>query len=85
MKLYAVVSKAPGGGVVVVSGLHGPMPLFCTSKDLSAKLINVAQQAAANSNDPELLYGIDLVEFEAVNRSPIEITTKTKGETNAKH
>lgn len=85
MKLYAVISKAPDGGIVVVGGPAGPMPLFCLKKELSVNLVGIAQQAAANSNDPELDYGIDLVEFEAVNRSPIEITTKAKGETNAKH
>lgn len=86
MKLYAVISKAPDGGIVVVSDpISGtPRPLVCTGDKLSSMLVKLAQAAASNSNDPELDYGIDLVEFEAVNRSPIEIT-KAKGETNAKH
>lgn len=47
MKLYAVISKAPDGGIVVVSDpISGtPRPLVCTGDKLSSMLVKLAQAA----------------------------------------
>lgn len=80
MKLWAVMSKAPNGGVVVVADRDTPMPLFCLSEALAPALVEVAQMVAQmavkNSTDPALAYGFDLVLFEAKSVTPIELETK---------